>query len=77
VRHLKADTKFARYALAQNQNRANMLKEWLSPDLLIVDDLFLARRITAQAAEVLEAIVHQRYKLRRAMVVTSNRVVQD
>ena len=26
---------------------------------------------------MLQAIVHQRYKLRRAMVVTSNRVVQD
>ena len=45
--------------------------------MLIVDDLFLARRITNKAAEVLQAIVHQRYKLRRAMVVTSNRVVQD
>jgi hypothetical protein len=29
------------------------------------------------AAEVLQAIVHQRYKLRRSIVVTSNRVVQD
>lgn len=26
---------------------------------------------------VLQAIVHQRYKLRRSIVVTSNRVVQD
>lgn len=42
-----------------------------------MDDLFLARRITEHAAEVLQAIVHQRYKLRRAIVVTSNRVVQD
>jgi DNA replication protein DnaC len=56
---------------------ANLLREWVRPDLLIVDDLFLARRITAEAAEVLQAIVHQRYKLRRAMVVTNNRVVQD
>jgi DNA replication protein DnaC len=77
VRYLEADTEFARYALAGSQDRADMLKEWVKPDLLIVDDLFLARRITAEAAEVLQAIVHQRYKLRRAMVVTSNRVVQD
>jgi len=27
--------------------------------------------------EMLQAIVHQRYKLRRSIVVTSNRVVQD
>ena len=77
VRYLEADTEFARYALAGSQDRANLLREWVKPDLLIVDDLFLARRITAEAAEALQAIVHQRYKLRRALVVTSNRVVQD
>ena len=54
-----------------------LLKEWVEPDLIILDDLFLARRISEHAAEVLQAIVHQRYKLRRAIVVTSNRVVQD
>ncbi len=77
VRYLEADTEFARYALAGSQYRANMLKEWVRPDLLMVDDLFLAMRITAEAAEVLQAIVHQRYKLHRALVVISNRVVQD
>ena len=54
-----------------------LLKEWVEPDLLILDDLFLARRISEYAAEVLQAVVHQRYKLRRSIVVTSNRVVQD
>ena len=39
--------------------------------------LFLARRIADVSAELLQAIVHQRYKLRRAIVITSNRVVQD
>jgi DNA replication protein DnaC len=77
VRYLEADTEFARYALASSPDRATLLMEWVKPDLLIVDDLFLARRITAEAAEVLQAIVHQRYKMRRALVVTSNRVVQD
>jgi DNA replication protein DnaC len=77
VRYLEADTEFARYALADSRERTQLLKEWVGADLLIVDDLFLARRITNEAAEVLQAIVHQRYKLRRAIVVTSNRVVQD
>ncbi len=27
--------------------------------------------------ELLQAVIHQRYKLRRSVVVTSNRVVQD
>lgn len=77
VRYLEADTEFARYALASATERIALLKEWVEPDLLVLDDLFLARRISEHAAEVLQAIVHQRYKLRRAIVVTSNRVVQD
>jgi DNA replication protein DnaC len=77
VRYLEADAEFARYALEGSQERAQLLKDWVQSDLLIVDDLFLARRVTNEAAEVLQAIVHQRYKLRRAIVVTSNRVVQD
>ena len=49
----------------------------MQSDLLVVDDLFLGRRVTNEAAEMLHAIFHQRFKLRRAIVVTSNRVVQD
>ena len=77
VRYLEADTEFARYALANPAERTALLKEWVEADLLVLDDLFLARRISEHAAEVLQAIVHQRYKLRRSVVVTSNRVVQD
>jgi len=77
VCYLEADTEFGRYALASTPERSELLKAWVEPDLLILDDLFLARRISEHAAEVLQAIVHQRYKLRRAIVVTSNRVVQD
>jgi len=77
VRYLEADTEFARYALASPAERTSLLKEWVEADLLVLDDLFLARRISEHAAEVLQAIVHQRYKLRRSVVVTSNRVVQD
>ncbi len=43
----------------------------------LLDDLFLAQRITPIGAELLQALVHQRYKRRRRIVVTSNRVVQD
>ena len=77
VRYLEADAEFARYALASATERIGLLKEWVEPDLLILDDLFLARRISEHAAEVLQAIVPQRYKLRRSIVATSNRVVQD
>ena len=77
VGYLEADADFARYGLASATERIGLLKEWVEPDLIILDDLFLARRISEHAAEVLQAIVHQRYKLRRSVVVTSTRVVQD
>lgn len=77
VRYVEADTEFARYALASAEERAQLLRTWIEPDLLILDDLFLTRRIAEVGAELLQAIVHQRYKLRRAIVITSNRVAQD
>ena len=43
----------------------------------LLDDLFLARRIADVSAELLQAIVHQRYKRRASIIVTSNLVVQD
>ena len=49
----------------------------LEPDVLVLDDLFLARRISDGAAELLQTVVHRRYKLRRSIVVTSNRIVED
>jgi DNA replication protein DnaC len=77
VRYLEADTEFAHYALADTAQQAKLLSDWVEPDLLVLDDLFLARRISEHAAEVLQAIVHRRYKRRRAVVITSNRVIQD
>jgi DNA replication protein DnaC len=77
VRYVEADAEFARYGLASAPEQAELLKGWIEPDLLVLDDLFLARRIADVSAELLQAIVHQRYKLRRAIIITSNRVVQD
>ena len=77
VRYVEADTAFAKFALASPDEQDKRLKDLLEPDLLVLDDMFLARRITDAGAEVLQTIVHRRYKLRRSIVVTSNRVVQD
>ena len=49
----------------------------LEPDLLVLDDLFLVRRISDGAAELLQTLFHRRYKTRHSIVVTSNRVVED
>ena len=77
VRYVEADTEFAHYALATAAEQAALLRSFVEPDLLVLDDLFLARRIPDAAAELLQAIVHRRYKQKRSVLVTSNRVVQD
>ena len=77
VRYLEADAEFARYGLASAPEQAQLLRTYVEPDILVLDDLFLARRIADVSAELLQAIVHQRYKLRRSIVITSNRIVQD
>jgi DNA replication protein DnaC len=77
VRYVEADTEFARFALSTPQEQAAQMRAYVEPDLLVLDDLFLARRISDASAELLQHIVHQRYKRRGSIVVTSNRIVQD
>lgn len=77
VRYVEADTEFARFALCSTSEHAALMRAYLEPDLLVLDDLFLARRIADASAELLQTIVHQRYKRRASIIVTSNRVVQD
>jgi DNA replication protein DnaC len=77
VRYEEADSAFAQFSLASPHEQGKRLKELLEPDLLVLDDMFLARRISDASAELLQTVVHRRYKLRRSIVVTSNRVVQD
>jgi DNA replication protein DnaC len=77
VRYVEADSAFAHYCLASPKEQSKLLATMLEPDLLVLDDLFLARRISDGAAELLQTVVHRRYKTRRSIVVTSNRVVED
>lgn len=77
MKYVEADSDFAKFGLATQAEQAKILSAYTDPDLLVLDDLFLARRIAEVSAELLQEIVHQRYKLRRSIVVTSNRVVQD
>lgn len=46
--------------------RTALVKEWLELDLS-PEGLFLALRISENVAELLQTVVHQRYKLRRAL----------
>ena len=77
VQYLETDDFFNRYALSVPEQRQTRLRAILEADLLVLDDLFLARSIPDEAGALLQTLVHQRYKLRRSIIVTSNRVVQD
>jgi DNA replication protein DnaC len=46
-------------------------------ELLVLDDLFVARATPDDAGAWPQILIHKRYKPRRSVVVTSNRVVQD
>jgi DNA replication protein DnaC len=37
----------------------------------------MARKIAHEAADELQALVHKRYKLRRSILIISNRVISD
>ena len=53
------------------------MKPFIEADLLVLDDLFLTRQLPIQSADILQALLHQRYKLRRSTMITSNRVLDD
>ena len=45
VRYVEADTEFASFSLCNSAEQARLLSDFIEPDLLVLDDLFLARRI--------------------------------
>lgn len=77
VAYAEADSDFAGYALASARERELLLQRMLAADLLVLDDLFLAKRVSEAAAELLQTLVHQRYRRRASVLVTSNRVIKD
>jgi DNA replication protein DnaC len=77
VQYLETDDFFNRYALSPPTQRETRFRAILECDLLVLDDLFLSRTIPEDASALLQALIHQRYKLHRSVVVTSNRLVQD
>lgn len=51
--------------------KRKLIKPVLDADLLLLDDLFLSRRIAPESADQLQSILHRRYRLR------SNRIIDD
>jgi DNA replication protein DnaC len=77
VAYVQTEADFAKYALSEPGRREQQLQRLLAVDLVVLDELFLARRISEAAAEFLQTLLHQRYKRRGSILVTSNRVIQD
>jgi DNA replication protein DnaC len=53
------------------------MKPFVDADLLVLDDLFLTRQLSAQSVGILLSLLHKRYKLRRSTLITSNHVPDD
>ena len=75
--YAEADELLGGLVHATPAEKRKLLKPIIDADLLVLDDLFLARRIAPEAADALQSILHRRYKLRRSSMITSNRVIDD
>lgn len=78
VLHREAHLLFSElYEAAQLKMRKKKLEPFASADLLVIDDLFLRKKLPEDAADDLQEIVLMRYAARKSTLVTSNRVIDD
>jgi DNA replication protein DnaC len=77
VCYIDTDEFIAEHALSVPAVRKTRLRPVIDADLVVLDDLFLSKRLPEGGAELLQSLIHQRYKLRRSLVVTTNRVIAD
>ena len=77
VIYAEADELLASLGQASPADKRKLLKPVIDADLLVLDDLFLARQLPAEAADALQSILHKRYKLRSSSLITSNRIIED
>ena len=54
VRYVEADSEFACHALGSTAEQAALLRSFVEPNLVVLDDLLLARRIAEASAELLQ-----------------------
>ncbi len=65
------------FEATQTGNRKKIDKLFSESDLLIIDDLFLRKRVPQDAADDLLDIILNRYSKRKSTLITSNRPVED
>ena len=61
----------------QLKRRKKVNKLFCDADLLVIDDLFLRKKVPEQAADDLQDIILTRYASRKSTVITSNRPLDD
>ena len=61
----------------QTDKRKRVHKMFSEADLLVIDDLFLRKKMPADAADYLLDIILDRYSKRKSTVITSNRPIED
>lgn len=57
--------------------RQKKMEIFFEADLLVIDDLFLRKKLPEDAADDLQEIIMNRYTSRKSTLVTSNRVIED
>lgn len=77
VLYTEADELLGALVQVSATEKRKLTKPAIEADLLVLDDLFMARRIAQESADELQSMVHKRYKLRRSTLITSNRVIAD
>lgn len=65
------------FEATQLKRRKKMTKLFSEADLLIIDDLFLRKKVPEQAADDLLDIILNRYSSKRSTLITSNRPLED
>jgi DNA replication protein DnaC len=74
----EAHTFFEDLFEASQLNRIKKINKLFSEaDLLVIDDLFLRKKMPDQAADDLLDIILTRYSARKSTVITSNRPLED
>ena len=74
VFYTEADELLASLVPPSPVEKRKLIKPVIDADLLVLDDLFLARHIAPQGADELQSLLHKRYKLRRSTLITTNRL---
>lgn len=65
------------FEATQTGKRKKLYKLFCGADLLVIDDLFLKKRMPQTATDDLLDVILERYRHRRSTMITSNRPIED